>query len=743
MQPSEHMRRLLVRTASGIAEFMRERLDPYGRRPVPGVRLLSRMRFKDKINFGITSVVLFFGILTAVLVSRVAVVTLLEENRDRGRSMAVNMAARAVDPLLGKDFLRLKNLVDEIERLSDYTMYAFILDKQGDVLVHTFKGGFPVELLAANAPSGNAVHIQLLDTGEKRIYDFAAPVLVGDWIFGTVRLGISQARVQAVQRRVLTTIVAVTAGVAAVAVLLGSVFAHNVASRINALRQSAEDVVRGNLDVQTGPRLYRNCWEIQSCGLTQCPAFGDDRRRCWYLAGTMCPSCSTDAYPDKLQSCRDCDVFVENMGDEIQSLAETFDVMALALKTHLEELQLAQADIERQRQLMKTILDVTPDLVSLQGTDLVYKAVNKAFCTYFHLNECDIVGHTDFELFDEDTADGNYHEDKQILLSGRHMSKQAQLTAGDQKRWFHVIKVPVYDGGEIIGLLLTARDITIIKQYQERLIHSQKMQDLGKLAGGVAHEINTPLGIILGYVQLLIEDAPEGSQVGQDLKIIEKQTKVCKKIVADLLGFSRHIESSMEPMDLNASIMEVVSLVRHIFLQERVRIDTDFDPTVTPIVGDRDKLRQVWMNLLNNAFDAIGADGHILVGTKMCSHRRRVVVTVADTGKGISQKDITRIFDPFFTTKPAGEGTGLGLAVSFGIISDHKGRISAISPAPLDYLGSDEDKTLTAPPGPGTVFIVELPLTKEGLPDEECPEVTEAIAAGGGEHSVGGSSWQK
>lgn len=733
---------ILQRLTNPFLRFLRERLDPYGRKPMPGIRLLTRMRFKDKINFGITSVVIFFGVLSAVLVSRVAVITLLEENRDRGRSMAVNMASRAVDPLLAKDFLRLKNLVDEIERLSDYTLYAFIQDKNNDVLVHTFKRGFPVELIGANAPQENGVSIQLLDTGDKRIYDFAAPILIGDWTFGTVRLGVSQARVQAVQRRVLTTIVGVTAAVAAVAVLLGSIFSRNVAARINALRQSAEDVVRGNLNVQTGPRLYRNCWEIQQCGKTECPAYKDDRRRCWYLAGTLCPDCSPKSYPEKLQTCRECDVFVENMGDEIQSLAETFDVMALALKEHLEELQLTQADLERQQQLMKTILDVTPDLVSLQGTDLRYMAVNKAFCTYYHLNESDIVGRTDFDLFDEYVADGNYHEDMQILLSGHPMSKQELLQSGDQKRWFHIIKVPVYDNDEIIGLLLTARDITIIKQYQERLIHSQKMQDLGKLAGGVAHEINTPLGIVLGYAQLLIEDAPDGSQLSEDLKTIEKQTKVCKKIVADLLGFSRHIESSMETMDLNQSIEEVTSLVDHIFKQERVSIVTDFDPTVTPIVGDKDKLKQVWMNLLNNAFDAIGSDGSIFVGTKMCSHRRRVVISVADTGSGVSQEDINHIFDPFFTTKPAGEGTGLGLAVSFGIISDHKGRISAISPAPLDYIETSGDKHTSARPGPGTLFIVELPLTKEGLPDEECPEVTEVLSSKG-DYSAGGLSWQR
>ena len=349
-------------------------------------------------------------------------------------------------------------------------------------------------------------------------------------------------------------------------------------------------------------------------------------------------------------------------------------------------------------------------------------AVNKAFCAYFHRSEGEILGLTDFDLFGEPLADVSYHEDMQILITGKPLSKQVLMGREGNRRWFHVLKVPVHDGNDVIGLLLTARDISVIKQYQEQLVHSQKMHDLGKMAGGVAHEINTPLGIILGYTQLLIEDAPEG-QMREDLIIVERQTKVCRKIVADLLGFSRNIESSMEPMDLNASITEVAELVENIFRQERVIIDLDLDPNVPRIVGDRDKLKQVWMNLLGNAFDAVGSDGYIYVGTKLCSHRRRVLVTVADTGSGVNEKDIGRVFDPFFTTKAVGEGTGLGLSLSFGIITDHAGKISVTSPAPLEYLNHSEDPDAPVT-GPGTLFIIELPLTKEGLPDEECPEVT-------------------
>ncbi len=692
------------------------------------LRVLARLKFQDKINLGTVLIVVFFGLLVAVGVSRVSVTAILDENRDRGTSMAKNLALRAVDPMLAQDFLRLKTLVDEIAGLSPYISYAFVQDRQGDVVVHSFKKDFPVELRTANAVEHRDVHVQLLDTGSVRIYDFAAPVIIGGDSFGTVRLGISQIRVQTAKSDVMLTIFGITAAVAVVTIILSTVFARGVTRRLDVLRESAEEVVRGNLDVQTAPPLVRDCWEVMNCNKQECPAYRADRHRCWYLAGTMCPQCTDVDLPGKLRTCRTCRVFRENQGDEIQSLAETFDIMALTLNAYIDELKQTHSDLERQKQLMQTILDVTPDLVSLQDAELKYIAVNKAFCTYFHRNETDILGRTDFDLLSGTQADSNYHEDRQILMTGKPLSKQILAGRKGDKRWFHVLKVPVYDGERVIGLLLTARDITVIKQYQERLLHSQKMHDLGKMAGGVAHEINTPLGIILGYAQLILEDTDPELQLHKDIEIIERQTKVCRKIVADLLGFSRSTESAMEPMDLNTSIQEVVDLVSQIFRQERVVVDTDFDPGVPPLIGDAARLKQVWMNLLSNAFDAIGSDGHILVTSKLCSHRRRVVVTVADSGDGISSEALPQIFDPFFTTKPVGEGTGLGLSVSFGIIGDHGGKISVTSPAPVEYLHTGGDKNLTKPPGPGTVFFVELPLTQEGLPDEDCPELA-ALAA--------------
>jgi len=687
---------------------------------------LSHLRFRTKISLGITALLVLFGLFLGTMTSTIAAESLRQESRKRGVAITRNLSYRAAEPLLAMDFLRLKNLVDDIRNRSENVNYVFLTDDQNNVLAHTFSGGFPIGLLKANTLGSNRpVHIELLRTDDELVYDCISPIAIDGRILGTVRLGLSRASVDKTIGKLFFTTFALTSGAVAIAFLLASWFARTVTRRIKILKDSAEEVIRGNLDIQTAPVLHGKCYESVPCNLPSCPARGDNRRRCWHLAGSFSRDFQNT---ENGQSCLDCPVYRANRGDEIQDLSEAFDFMAVTLKGYIEDIREAERLRSKQEQLLRTILNVTPDLVSLQDKDLVYRAVNKAFCGYFNRSEEEILGKTDFELLSAQQADHNFHEDQQILKTQNHLSKEIRVPGRQGMRWFHILKVPVYDGEKVEGLLLTARDITVIKQYQEQLIHSQKMEDLGRLAGGVAHEVNTPLGIILGYAQLILEDLEEeehADQLMEDIRIIERQAKICRKIVSDLLGFSRSTESTMREVDLNESIVEVISLVGHTFGLNRVRIVQDLDLDIPPIEGDRERLKQVWMNLLNNAFDAIGEDGYIIIQTKLCSHRRRVVITIADTGPGISTRDMNKIFDPFFTTKSVGKGTGLGLSVSFGIIKDHNGRISAFSPVPPEFLKRGDHSLIAQ--GTGTVFLIELPLWQEELPEDMCEATLDLI----------------
>jgi signal transduction histidine kinase len=243
------------------------------------------------------------------------------------------------------------------------------------------------------------------------------------------------------------------------------------------------------------------------------------------------------------------------------------------------------------------------------------------------------------------------------------------------------------------------KDISDLKALQRQLLQADKLASVGQLAAGIAHEINNPMGMILGYTQLLLREEPDGTGRYEDLKTIEKHARTCKTIVSDLLNFARRGRTHKEPADLHAVVDEVVSVLAHHFTLDGIRLVKDYDGTVPVMHFDIEKIRQVFMNLLMNARQAIGRQGEIRIRTRHEPAAGRVMIAVTDTGCGIDRQHVARVFDPFFTTKPTGEGTGLGLSVSYGIVSDHGG-----------------DITVESELGAGSTFTVQLPTPAAEVP---------------------------
>ena len=274
--------------------------------------------------------------------------------------------------------------------------------------------------------------------------------------------------------------------------------------------------------------------------------------------------------------------------------------------------------------------------------------------------------------------------------------------------------------GAVSGLVSSGRDISDNKIIQEQLCQAQKMESVGQLAAGVAHEINTPLGIILGYAQILQEDVEPDSQALEDLQLIEKHSKICSRIVADLLRFSRRIQSTITQFDIHHAIDDVLNMVEHTFTLDYVIIEKKYGTNLPSIEGDEEKIKQVFINLLNNAFDAIGKNGRVSIKTSLDSKNHSLVITIADTGTGILLKNLNKLFDPFFTTKGVGKGTGLGLSVTFGIIEEHGGTIQVDSrPAeskPIESSQKESRQISNKTPWPyddyNTIFIITLPISK-------------------------------
>jgi PAS domain S-box-containing protein len=262
--------------------------------------------------------------------------------------------------------------------------------------------------------------------------------------------------------------------------------------------------------------------------------------------------------------------------------------------------------------------------------------------------------------------------------------------AGGQRKRVLISANMEAEGGKHIHFVV--KDIEQQVMVREQMAQADKLASIGELSAGIAHEINNPLGIILGYTQLMLRQEDEDSQRRDDLKTVERHVRHCKSIVEDLLNFARTSKPKKERLPINTIVDDVLH-----FIQQHSAIDGSqilFQPhkEVDQVLVDEKKIKQVLINLIMNARHAINGGGDIRIETAPSPCGRRVLIKVADTGSGIEPDDLARIFDPFFTTKPTGEGTGLGLSVSYGIVKNHGGDISVESQV-----------------GKGSVFTVMLP----------------------------------
>ena len=268
-----------------------------------------------------------------------------------------------------------------------------------------------------------------------------------------------------------------------------------------------------------------------------------------------------------------------------------------------------------------------------------------------------------------------------------------RLAEGDKN-----VRVVPFGRGEISLLGRSFNNMAATLSANEReLLHKENLASMGQLAAGVAHELNNPLSTILLFSDVLYKAAPEGDQTREDLKMIMDEAQRCKVIVKDLLNFARQQEVLAQDTDLQALVNEVIIKVNNRRKFEGVQILKAFDPNLPHIQADPAQLQQVFINLLNNAADAMEAGGKITISGKRLD-AKTVELRVADTGSGISPDNVEKLFTPFFTTKPAGKGTGLGLSIVYGIIKMHRGQIHVESQV-----------------AQGTTFVITLPIQ---LPDE-------------------------
>ena len=392
---------------------------------------------------------------------------------------------------------------------------------------------------------------------------------------------------------------------------------------------------------------------------------------------------------------------------DVERLAQIADHAGAGYQTAKAGEALRKSE-ERYRRLFSAATDA---IVTLDRTGVI-TSFNEAAERLWHVRARTVVGgRWDVVLpFD---APEVVAEQVGRVLGGASCAFEAGLRRPDGERGVLALTIsPLVEDGQTTTVLCIVRDVTDQRRVQAQLLQAEKMSAIGQLVGGMAHEINNPLASIVVNMELLLSEAKDPAQL-ETLTAIKVETDRAAQIVRNLLTYVRGQGSDRAVVDLREAVRGAVALRRNQLLNQQIEVLVELPVEVVPVWGNTVNLQQVLMNLLVNAEHAIRAHrgrGHVWI--RFVVEAGRAAVVVDDDGPGVPPELLNRVFDPFYTTKPEGEGTGLGLSVSAGIIADHEGRITAAHR-----------------PGGGARFTVELPISRAAPAEPEVVPARPAMAA--------------
>jgi len=401
----------------------------------------------------------------------------------------------------------------------------------------------------------------------------------------------------------------------------------------------------------------------------------------------------------------------------------------LSLIHDISERKQMEESLRRSRRMIENIMNSIPQAVFWKNREGIYLGCNEVFAKAVGVKSADrIVGKNDFELtWNYQDSLGYRSADQQVMdlkAPLRHIIEEVQIAEG-ARIWVDTTKIPLVDErGEVYGVLGVFEDISDRKKAEEekeklqsQLLQSQKMESIGRLAGGVAHDFNNMLQAIMGYLFLINGELPPESPIAPKLKEIQKAADRSADLTRQLLAFARRQTVAPKTLDLDDSIESMLKMLRRL-IGENIRLEWAPKGNLWPVKMDPSQLDQILANLTVNARDAIGESGKVHIETENavfdesyskihpdCAPGPYVMLAVSDTGKGMSKETIEHIFEPFFTTKETGKGTGLGLATVFGIVRQNGGFINVYSEL-----------------GKGTSFKIYLPRAADEAEEEKPQE---------------------
>jgi PAS domain S-box-containing protein len=398
--------------------------------------------------------------------------------------------------------------------------------------------------------------------------------------------------------------------------------------------------------------------------------------------------------------------------DEVGYLSNAFNNMLDNLEKREEENEKLFSMVAKSKEEWMATFDAIQDIISIHDREDRILKVNEALARKFNVRPEELIGRRCNELFYGRSSGWGKCPHATTIETGSVADAEVDDLAIEGT--YKITTFPILNAkGEVWATVHIARDISDEKLLREQLLHAEKLTSVGKLVAGIAHELNNPLMGIMGYSQILMDTPGETTveEVKEKLRMIYHESIRTAKIVQNLLTFARTKKSERELLDINHILTQTFELKEYSLKTNNIKVVRDFEEDLPKTMLDLHQIQQVFINIINNAEDAIvGHKGSGTLVVKTRHERSRIYVTIEDDGPGIPKNFIHKIFDPFFTTKEVGKGTGLGLSITHGIITEHGGNIE-----------------FSCPDGCGTLVTMDMPVLEE----EQWVQVEKAIDSSG------------